>query len=313
MSAAERNIAMMHVDIDSPATLIKFWGLSVDFTGSQLDHFYDTAMERALSLFKECGVPATFFCVGAELERSRKVAALIRQAFLSGHEIANHSFTHPYGLPDLAPSEMRREIQQCSDAIARVTQKKPSGFRSPSFCVNSRLLDLLEELSFEYDSSAFYSVLGPAMKYYHRFFRHGNAKSGYDGGVRPVPQEPYYPDRTDHLSAGGRRGLLEVPLPRSYFGLPFYHNFHLMAGALYRNMDLSFERKTPFPYLFHLIEFCDLSDGIPAELAVHPNLRKPARLKIQAIKKTLNLFKKQYRIMRTDDFAAIFKEAKAGA
>ncbi len=88
---------LVHVDIDSPATLLKFWGGGGEFDGDQLDSFYRVAMERALSIFKACGVPATFFCVGSELDRSKQAAGLIRQAFSSGHEIANHTYSHPYG------------------------------------------------------------------------------------------------------------------------------------------------------------------------------------------------------------------------
>ena len=313
MSAAGLDPAVLiHVDIDSPSTLLKFWGRSADFDDGSLGRFYEVAMGRALAVFKECGVPATFFCVGSELERSKQAAELVRQAFSSGHEIANHSFSHPYGFSELTLEQMKSEIQGCSKAIETITGKRPLGFRSPSFSMNARLLNLLESLSFEYDSSVFYSSLGPLMKGVHRFFRRGGAQSGDEGGLRPAPKGPYFPDPSDPLKEGPLRKLLEIPLPRSsFFGLPFYHNFHLMAGVAYRKLDLTLSRACNYPYLFHLIEFCDLSDGIPAELKVHPNLRKAAKAKLQSVKNTLLLFKKRYRIIRTDEFAEDFKRFKA--
>lgn len=307
LKTLERTV-FIHVDIDSPAVLLKFWGLTADFEDSSLDRFYQIALERALGLFKDCGVPVTFFCVGSELERSKKAAELIRQASLSGHEIANHSFSHPYGFSELTPVAMEHEIQACSEAIERITGKKPAGFRSPSFSVNARLLNLLESLSFQYDSSVFYSFLGPLMKFYHWIFSKGAASSGYDGGLRMSPQKPYFPDRADHLLPGPSRKLIEIPLPRSRLGLPFYHNFHLAAGGLYRHFDLLCSRMVNAPYLFHLIEFCDLSDDLPPALAVHPNVRIAVRRKLGSVKNIIQFFQKCYRIARTDEFVAQHKD-----
>ena len=56
--------AFIHVDMDSPKTLLKFWGLSdVPFSQESFDHFFKTAMERALSVFDDTKIKATFFCI----------------------------------------------------------------------------------------------------------------------------------------------------------------------------------------------------------------------------------------------------------
>ena len=43
------------------------------------------------------------------------------------------------------------------------------GFRAPGYQVTARVLQVLEDLGMEYDSSAFWSVLHPAMRLYRRF------------------------------------------------------------------------------------------------------------------------------------------------
>ena len=305
----DKKTFFIHVDIDSPETLLKFWGKPPDPSGpAALDAFYGTAMARALALFRECGIPVTFFCVGSDIERSKKAAALVGQAAGAGHEIANHSFSHPYGLKDLPPEERIRQVQKASDAIEAVTGRRPAGFRSPSFSVNAPLLETLETLSFEYDSSVFYSLLGPVMKFYHGVSSRSAVSSGYEGGLRPCPQRPYFPDREDLLKSGPPRGILEIPMPRTALGLPFYHNFHLMTGSWYRTLAISGYRGNAMPYLFHLIEFCDLSDdGIAPALSAHPNVKKPVKGKLEGIKNTISLFKKRYRIMRTDEFVREYK------
>ena len=305
-------VLFIHVDIDSPETLLRFWGKPPGPSGgAALDAFYGTAMMRALALFKECGVPATFFCVGSEIERSKVAASLIGQAAGTGHEIANHSFTHPYGLKDFDSESRIREIQKTSDAIAAVTGQKPVGFRSPSFSINAELLESLESLSFEYDSSVFYSTLGPLMKFYHSLSSRSAAPSGYEGGLRACPRHPYFPDRKDFLKSGATRKILEIPMPRTALGLPFYHNFHLMTGSWYRRAAVSRFQRDAAPYLFHLIEFCDLSDeGVPTALSVHPNVNLRVKDKLEGIKNTISLFKKRYRIMRTDEFVREYKRTR---
>ena len=313
MSGAETDSALfIHVDIDSPETLLRFWGRKGRFDAASLDGFYNRAMERALALFKECAVPATFFCVGADLEKSGKAAERVREAFRAGHEIANHSYSHPYGMTGLEPRGAEDEIKRCSDVIERITGKRPVGFRAPSFDVNAQIIGILEKLGFEYDSSVFYSILGSLMKFYHRVLRQGDVPSGYNGRMRAAPRGPYFPNRSDHWVPGPPRGIVELPLPRSPLGLPFYHNFHLSMGWTYSRFDIARMRQAQTPYLFHLVEFCDLRDGLPEELAVHPNLKMDFRVKLERIKKTIRLFKKHYRIMRTDRFVESFKGTGKG-
>ena len=59
-------------------------------------------------------------------------------------------------------------------------------------------------------------------------------------------------------------------------------------------------------YLLHIIEFMDMSDFIPNELSVHPNIRTPVSNKIQKSKKILSNLVKQYELTSTRDFVMSF-------
>jgi hypothetical protein len=298
--------ASIHIDMDSPDTLLRFWG----FGGScsDLDRFYELAMTRALGLLRECGIQATFFCIGEELEKCPVAAAMVQQAQRDGHEIANHTYSHPFGLTALSAGEIRQEIQDCSDVIRRLTGTPPLGFRAPGYQVNAMVLEILEELGIEYDSSAFWSVLHPAMRIYRRAFAGRPVPDGFGEASMGLSRAIYYPSKERWTREGPARPIVEVPLPRTrIFNLPFYSNFHLATGALYRAMSVALMNEPYFVYLVHLVEFTDLSDGLPARLRVHPNVRTKAAVKVQALKGTILNIMRRYRIVKSAEAVRAFK------
>lgn len=296
---------LFHVDIDSPRTLAAFWEVELDLADT--DRFYRTAMARALDLFAETGVSASFFCVGREIDEVPEAARWIRRAFDLGHEIANHTYTHPYGFSRLSRAQIVSEVTRCQEAVTRVIGRAPSGFRCPSYDLGDTVLDVLEELRFAYDSSAYWSSLMPLMKWHHRFFSGKKSAGEFGHGSSKIGLLPYHPSKQDWRVAGSgaqKRRLLEIPLTRSStFQLPFYNNFHLMAGSWYRDASVSLMHRPLVVYLIHLIEFVGLDDGVPSELSMHPNLTKSVPKKIDFLKKTIRGLKKHYDPDRADRFA----------
>lgn len=298
-----------HIDIDSPKSLLEFWGIKTKLDEHLLDKFYKSSMERVLELFHNCGIKASFFVVGEELKKSSIARDFIKKAYIDGHEIANHTFSHPLGFTNFEKKEITNEIVECSKIIKEITGVVPVGFRSPGYDMNSLILDVLEELSFLYDSSAFYTILKPFIKCYHNIFRKGLVYNGFGGSSNKLPDHPYYPSSADWQESGPARGIVEVPLARSRFNLPFYNNFHLLSGNLYRKTAISSMRNDYFVYLFHLIEFVDLHDeGVPKELKVHPNINVDVKKKLMIMKDTITRISKNYRIVKTLDFLKDVKQ-----
>jgi peptidoglycan/xylan/chitin deacetylase (PgdA/CDA1 family) len=72
-------------------------------------------------------VPATFFQCGANVERLSGIAREVRHA---GHEIGNHSHTHPLFCFRSA-AFLENELRRAQDAIANHTGAVPAWFRAP--------------------------------------------------------------------------------------------------------------------------------------------------------------------------------------
>lgn len=103
---------------------------------------------------------STLFCIGARVEQD---PSPYRAAAMAGHEIGNHTQTHPDN-PVLNPhrefwhlsaAEMQAEIGRAQDTLERHCGQRPRGFRSPHFKDAFPLLEALRAFpELEYLSSA---------------------------------------------------------------------------------------------------------------------------------------------------------------
>jgi peptidoglycan/xylan/chitin deacetylase (PgdA/CDA1 family) len=89
---------------------------------------------------------ATFFCVGARVERH---AELAREIVNRGHAIENHSQRHRHNFSLLGPKGMSAEISRAQDSILRVTGSSPRFFRAPAGLRNPFLDPVLARLQLQ--------------------------------------------------------------------------------------------------------------------------------------------------------------------
>ena len=80
-----------------------------------------------IKILKEYDVPATFFVVGAWVD---KYPDSVRAISNAGHQIQNHSNTHPY-MTSLPKTKMIDEINSCNEKIKALTGVKPTLLRPP--------------------------------------------------------------------------------------------------------------------------------------------------------------------------------------
>lgn len=153
------------VDIDSVAHYLALYGESVDDHAARAltAQTYGDGVRRFLELFDALGVAATFFAVGQDLEVPA-AAEVLRGADAAGHEIGNHTWSHPYDLIHRNPAEIRGEIVRAHDIIADVA-RVPSGFRAPGYNTSAAVLDVLRDLGYRYDASPLPSWPYLAAKY----------------------------------------------------------------------------------------------------------------------------------------------------
>ena len=88
-----------------------------------------------LEYLAEQGVRATFFQCGSNVLRHPQIA---RRVHAAGHEIGNHTFSHPRLAPRIgwklnlrSPREIFRELAETQDVLQRVVGVRPVLFRAP--------------------------------------------------------------------------------------------------------------------------------------------------------------------------------------
>lgn len=80
-----------------------------------------------LKALRERNVTATFFMIGRNVTNQPELAA---QVLAEGHEVANHSYTHPK-LSRYSNNRVLSELDRCQQAIHKATGVTPVWFRPP--------------------------------------------------------------------------------------------------------------------------------------------------------------------------------------
>lgn len=187
------------------------------------------ALPRFLALFAELEVRGTFFVVGSDL--SAEVLARLREAVDLGHEVGNHTASHPYGFLDLGGEALAREIDEAHERLADGLGVAPRGFRSPGYHVSRPVLEHLARRRYVYDSSVLpswpYYVAKLAVMAWLRLARRPSGARLHPPQALLAPGRPYRP-RLDRPWRPGRAPLLELPAASLVAGMPLVGTF--LAG-----------------------------------------------------------------------------------
>ena len=91
---------------------------------------------RLLKMLKERGIKATFFCCGQCVAQNPEIA---KQIVEEGHEIANHSWSHPL-LTKMGEAAVKDQIDRTHNVILQTTGVTPTLLRPPfgGFTVRQR-------------------------------------------------------------------------------------------------------------------------------------------------------------------------------
>lgn len=271
------------------------------------------ALPRFLELFDRFGVSATFFVVGSDAVPGSASRAILAEAAGAGHELGNHSHTHPYELARLGRPAIERELSDC-DAVLRELHPKglqPRGFRAPGYELSPTLWSVLEAQGYAYDSS-----LWPCPPYYlaklavlGKMALLGRRSASIVGSPlqRIGPTQPYRPDG-ERPWRRGSSPVVELPVAVTpTLRLPAIGTFLLMSERLRRTLLLGMRRQPFFNLELHGIDLIDAAaDGIPAALRQRqPDLRVPLADKLAALSETLGFLREHCAVVPLCEVAEI--------
>lgn len=98
--------------------------------------------EQLIEILGKYNIKATFFVVGEWVDKYPESVKALSDA---GHEIMNHSDTHP-DMIKLSAADMEKEITSCNEKIKAITGKSPTLFRAPYGSYSNQLIETLDGL-----------------------------------------------------------------------------------------------------------------------------------------------------------------------
>lgn len=98
--------------------------------------------QNLIDVLGHYGVKATFFVVKQWADKYPESVSALHEA---GHEVMNHSSTHPY-FTKLTRQQMIDEVTACDDRIEAITGVRPVLFRPPYGDYNDAVIDTLRSI-----------------------------------------------------------------------------------------------------------------------------------------------------------------------
>jgi peptidoglycan-N-acetylglucosamine deacetylase len=95
---------------------------------------------RVLKMLRDRNIKATFFLIG---QNAAEYPDVVRQILADGHEVANHSWSHPV-LSRLSDERVSTEITKCQEAIRSAGGVTPTLLRPPYGALSARQRDWIQ-------------------------------------------------------------------------------------------------------------------------------------------------------------------------
>lgn len=286
-------ICSVSVDLDTVRCYEQIYGLPStsgsrgDAPGSleeqEADPIYRDGLPRLLDLFDSYQIKATFFVIGRDAEHPAH-ASVLRDAVARGHELANHSYDHPYRLIQMQPHEIETQIVAAGDAIGALLPEgeRVVGFRCPGYNNSPEVIEALRRHRYLYDSSTF-----PCPPYLMArasaiglFALQGRISRSLPGPPEALwaPMDPYRPSNNPHKRGSGD-DLWELPMSVvPGVRLPYIGTYVMVypLPLLKLFTRLTARRFKLLNFELHGIDILDADDPGLAHLAPHQfDLRVP--------------------------------------
>ena len=279
-------LAAISIDVDSLWVIAGNIGESAAVEENAI---YTDAIPAFLRLLDGLSIKATFFCVGRDLSIAGNrdvLAEVVRQ----GHEVANHSMTHPKDWTALGPDEIEAEVTAGDAALREAGVGTISGFRASGYYLDDRLVSAVRRAGYTYDSSVMPSFAVPLLMPIGRMLMARSFRGRWSYGRLSWAWAPLRPYRVD--------GLLELPIACiPVVRVPFHSTFVFAAGFWLFRWGLTAFRRSALPlvYVFHAV---DLLDGSADDrLKRYMTTQVPLARRLAAVRAILEQIVGSYRVV----------------
>lgn len=222
------------------------------------DPTYRLVDERLISRIEKAGIKATLFVVGKDLE-SLENRRFINKWSQSGHNIGNHSYSHPLNLASLTREEIEIEIEKTDGFIMRVIGRKPRSFNAPGWAMSKEIEQALSKFEYKIDYSPFLSwfIYPLLLRQWWSLRKEKIASTVWRR------RDIFYPLKLRRKHLSHDKSLAKIPLPTvSPFSIPIWHTGWFIFGErIFPKLLKSAIKENPkFYYLMHPADMIGFND-----------------------------------------------------
>ena len=131
---------------------------NLGFPKNYRDSSYFEVFDRFLKFSDEYNFKYSIYIIGKDLENP-EIRARVKDWAQMGHEIGNHSYTHCLNIGGLKEEKLQFEIMKSHEIIHNCTGIEPKGFICPGWSTSKKVLKVLIDNNYLYDTSLFPSPI----------------------------------------------------------------------------------------------------------------------------------------------------------
>ncbi len=144
----------MSVDVEDYFQVSAFESVIDRASWDSLECRVEKNTHKALALFEEADIKATFFVLGWVADRYPR---LVREIVDNGHELASHGYSHSR-ITTLDKKQFREEVRTSKALLEDIGSVNVKGYRAPSYSIVESTLwahEILAEEGYRYSSSVY--------------------------------------------------------------------------------------------------------------------------------------------------------------
>ncbi len=220
----------------------------------KIDKLLCEETDDVLQYISEKGGRVSIFVIGKDLERP-VIKKYIKKWFNEGHEIGNHSWSHPVNLGSLSYKRIFDEVYKTELLIQEIIGKKSNGFISPSWSYSKKLAKALIKNDFQYDHSIMPSIQNiltrsamalKSRKRKESFFKVFSIKLAFFNLF--LPSKP-------HIVSYEEGKILELPTPSLFKTISYWYTPELLV-RYFSKIKYKFLDKDGSYIIFHPADYC---------------------------------------------------------
>lgn len=105
----------------------------------------DVLTPKFLDYLRDEGIKVTFFFMGSRVDSYPDV---VRRAYMEGHLIVSHSYTHPE-LAKCSDEKVQEELTKTEESLYKLIGRRPAFVRPPFGSFNQRTIDIAKKMDYK--------------------------------------------------------------------------------------------------------------------------------------------------------------------